>query len=139
MYQVYAASAYIIHDNNFLSYCKPALRSLPTNTACRLASLRQKTEDLTPEIPPNQKTQSLSTTQTKPEFANPRPTYSGRPLRLNTALAPPTMGRTSSDVLPEPELGPCLITKLGPTMERQMLSRTQMNARGNPTQFQERA
>jgi hypothetical protein len=27
MYQVYAASAYIIHDNNFLSYCKPALRT----------------------------------------------------------------------------------------------------------------
>jgi hypothetical protein len=77
MYQVYAASAYIIHDNNFLPYCKPALRNLPsTNTACRLASLRQKTEDLTPEIPPYQKIQSPSTTQTKPEFANPRPTYS---------------------------------------------------------------
>jgi hypothetical protein len=43
MFQVYAASAYIIHDNNFLSYCKPALRNLPTNTACRLANLRQKT------------------------------------------------------------------------------------------------
>jgi hypothetical protein len=68
MYQVYAASAYIIEDNNFLSYCKPAL--------CNLAALRQKTEDLTPELPPYQKIQSPSTTQPKPEFANPRPTYS---------------------------------------------------------------
>ena len=76
MYQVYATSAYIIHDNNFLSYCKPALCNLPTNTACRLASLHQKTEDLTPEISPYQKIQSPSTTQTKPEFANDRPTYS---------------------------------------------------------------
>jgi hypothetical protein len=73
MFQWYAASAYIIHDNNFLSYCKPALRNLPTNTACQFAALRQKTEDLTPEVPPYQKIQSPSTTQTKPEFANPNP------------------------------------------------------------------
>jgi hypothetical protein len=69
---MYAASAYIIHDNNFLlSDCKPALRNLPTNTACRLANLRQVTEDLTPELPLYQKIQSPSATQTKPDFANP--------------------------------------------------------------------
>ena len=49
-----------MNDNNFLSY-QPALR--------------QRTEELTP-VTPYQKIQSLSTTPTKPEFANPRPTYS---------------------------------------------------------------
>jgi hypothetical protein len=34
-------------------------------------------------------------------------------------------------VFSKPELGPCLITKLGPIMEQQILSRAQMNARGN--------
>jgi hypothetical protein len=29
MYSVYAASAFIIHDRNFSSYCRPALRCLP--------------------------------------------------------------------------------------------------------------
>jgi hypothetical protein len=43
MYRVYAASAYIVHDNNFLSYCKPALRNLPVNTAIKLTTLRAKT------------------------------------------------------------------------------------------------
>jgi hypothetical protein len=75
MFQVYAASAYKIHENNFLSYYKPSLRNLQTNTACRLAAFHQKTEDLTPELPPYQRIQSPSTLQIKPEFANPRPTY----------------------------------------------------------------
>jgi hypothetical protein len=104
MYQVYAASAYIIHDNNFLSYCKPALRNLlPINTACRLASLRQKTEDLTPELPPYQKIESPSTTQTKPEFANPRPTYSDvvreklKPRSEWTKAQPPLMSDSEAD------------------------------------------
>jgi hypothetical protein len=38
MYHIYAASAHVIHDNNFLSYCRPALRNLPVATAFKIIS-----------------------------------------------------------------------------------------------------
>ncbi len=47
----------------------------------------------------------------------------------------PCPDKVGSDLLgrvfPEPELGPCLITKLGPIMKRKMLSRAQTTARAN--------
>ncbi len=47
----------------------------------------------------------------------------------------PCSAKDGSDLLgrvfPEPELGPCLIAKLGPIMERKMLSRAQKTARAN--------
>jgi hypothetical protein len=43
MYHVYAASPHVIHDRNFLSYCRPSLRNLPVATAFKLATRQPKT------------------------------------------------------------------------------------------------
>jgi hypothetical protein len=42
MYQVYSDSRYVIHDNNFLTYCKPHLHSLPATTAYELQTVRDQ-------------------------------------------------------------------------------------------------
>ena len=46
MYQVYSDGPFIIHDNNFLTYCKPHLRNLPESTAFELQEIRNKLERL---------------------------------------------------------------------------------------------
>jgi hypothetical protein len=48
MYHVYAASAHVIHDNNFLSYCRPSLRNLPVATAYKLTTLKSTLDDKPP-------------------------------------------------------------------------------------------
>jgi hypothetical protein len=75
MYGVYAASAYIVHGNNFLSYCKRALRNLPVNTAIKLTTLRAKTLADAAEQPPYTHVHHPSTVQTKPVFPTSRPTH----------------------------------------------------------------
>ena len=42
MYQVYSDGPFIIHDNNFQTYCKPHLRNLPESTAFELQEIRNK-------------------------------------------------------------------------------------------------
>jgi hypothetical protein len=54
MYHIYAASAYVIHDNNFLSYCRPALRNLPVATAFKLATLKLSLQTPPEDQPPYQ-------------------------------------------------------------------------------------
>ena len=51
MYQVYSDGPFIIHDNNFQTYCKPHLRNLPESTAFELQAIRNKL-DSAGEIPP---------------------------------------------------------------------------------------
>jgi hypothetical protein len=51
MYRVYAVSAYIIHDRNFRSYCRPALRHLPEATAFKLAVLKERLQQPVQERP----------------------------------------------------------------------------------------
>ncbi len=75
MYQIYAASALLIHDRNFLSYCRPALRNLPKDTAYNLATLKAKLQPEMVEAPPYTNVRQKSTVQTKPVFATPKPTY----------------------------------------------------------------
>jgi hypothetical protein len=75
MYRVYAPSAYIVHDNNFLSYCKPALRNLPVNTAIKLTTLRAKTLADAVEQPPYTHVHHPSTVQTKTVLPTSRSTY----------------------------------------------------------------
>ncbi len=75
MYQVYAASAYLIHDCNFLSYCRPALRNLPAATAYKLATLKAKLQPEVVDAPPYTNVEQKSTVHTKPVFAMPTPTY----------------------------------------------------------------
>jgi hypothetical protein len=48
MYQVYSDSKFLVHDNNFLTYCRPHLRNLSTNTAFELQELRTEFEDAPP-------------------------------------------------------------------------------------------
>ena len=75
MYHVYAASAYIIHDRNFLSYCRPTLRNLPITTAYKLAKLKARLIDLDTTNPPYQTIQKPTRVQTQPIFSAPRPSY----------------------------------------------------------------
>jgi hypothetical protein len=76
MYYVYANSAYIIHDRNFLSFCRPSLRNLPIATAFKLAkskaSLRPPDNA---DNPPYQTIQQPTTVQTQPTFLAPRPSF----------------------------------------------------------------
>ncbi len=51
MYQIYSDSVFLIHDNNFLSYCKPHLRNLPIQTALELQNLKDTLNDKTPYRP----------------------------------------------------------------------------------------
>jgi hypothetical protein len=71
MYHVYAASAHVIHDNNFLSYCRPSLRNLPVATAYKLTTLKSTLDDK----PPYQTILRPTTTQTQPIFSTPRPSF----------------------------------------------------------------
>jgi hypothetical protein len=75
MYAVYAASAYIVHDRNFSSYCRPALRHLPDATAYKLALIRKRLQPSPDEKPPYTTVQRPATTHTQPTFASSRPTY----------------------------------------------------------------
>jgi hypothetical protein len=75
MYQVYAASAFLIHDCNFSSYCRPALRNLPAETAYKLATLKAKLQPEVVDAPPYTNVEQKSTVYTKPVFALPIPTY----------------------------------------------------------------
>ena len=45
MHQIFAASKYIIHENNFVSYCKPHLKNLPSSTGYELQALRNQMDD----------------------------------------------------------------------------------------------
>ena len=90
MYHVYAASAYIVHDRNFLSYCRPSLRNLPESTAYKLETLKAQLRPpqaqlkttkahprpLDPAGPPYQTIHNPTPTQTKPIFSGPKPAYS---------------------------------------------------------------
>jgi hypothetical protein len=53
MYQVYSDSRFLIHDDNFLTYCKPHLHNLPVSTAFELQTVRERLEasDLPPYRP----------------------------------------------------------------------------------------
>jgi hypothetical protein len=75
MYAVYAASAYIVHDRNFSSYCRPALRHLPDTTAFKLALIRKRLQPSPDEKAPYTTVQRPATTHTQPTFASSRPTY----------------------------------------------------------------
>ena len=75
MYHVYAASAYIVHDCNFLSYCRPALRNLPIATAYKLAQLKERLVTPNSGHPPYQTIQEPTRVQTQPTFSAPRPSY----------------------------------------------------------------
>jgi hypothetical protein len=75
MYQTYAASAYLIHDKNFASYCRPALRNLPSSTAFKLEQLKQNLRDKMEERPPYKMVQEPRRSTTQPVFSSPRPTY----------------------------------------------------------------
>jgi hypothetical protein len=44
MYQIFASSKIIVHDNNFHTYCKPHLQNLPTLCAIELQSIRTQLE-----------------------------------------------------------------------------------------------
>ena len=50
MYQAYSDSRFVIHDNNFASFCKPHLRHLPATTAVELQTARERLENI--EGPP---------------------------------------------------------------------------------------
>ncbi len=69
MYSIYAASAHIIHDRNFASYCRPTLRHLPEATAFRLTSLKNRLQPNTPDIPPYTTIQRPTTTKQNPYFS----------------------------------------------------------------------
>ena len=75
MYLIYAASAYVVHDRNFLSYCRPALRNLPVATAYKLAKLKTRLSTPNTTNPPYQTIQEPSRTQTQPIFSALRPSY----------------------------------------------------------------
>jgi hypothetical protein len=45
MYQIFADSAYVIHDKNFTAFCKPHLTNLPPDTAFELETLRLQLEE----------------------------------------------------------------------------------------------
>jgi hypothetical protein len=75
MYHIYAASAHIIHDNNFLSYCRPDLRNLPVATAFKLAALKLSLRHPTEDKPPYQTITRPTTAQTQPVFSAPRPSF----------------------------------------------------------------
>ncbi len=75
MFQTYAFSAYVIHDRNFASYCKPNLRNIPGFTACKLENLKQSLRDKVMERPPYTTVQHPKRDTTQPVFSAPRPTY----------------------------------------------------------------
>jgi hypothetical protein len=85
MYKVYAASAYLIHDRNFSSYCRPALRHLPQATAFKLATFKEKLQSQEHINPPYTTVQKPTSSKTQPVFTAPRPSYSdvviSRPLQ----------------------------------------------------------
>jgi hypothetical protein len=85
MYKVYAASTYLIHDGNFSSYCRPALRHLPKATAYKLATFKEKLQSQEHVNPPYTTVQKPASTKTQPVFTAPRPSYSdvviSRPLQ----------------------------------------------------------
>jgi hypothetical protein len=67
MYHVYAASAHVIHDNNFLSYyCRPALRNLPESTAYQLETLKAQLRPPKAQLKPSKAQQSPSNNQLRP-------------------------------------------------------------------------
>jgi hypothetical protein len=71
MYDVYAASAYLIHDRNFSSYCRPALRHLPKATAFKLATFKEKLQSQEHANPPYTTVQNPASTKTQPVFTAP--------------------------------------------------------------------
>ena len=75
MYHVYAASAHIIHDHNFLSYCRPELRNLPESTAYTLETLKAKLKTQDSETPPYHTIQRPNPTHTQPTFSSSKPSY----------------------------------------------------------------
>jgi hypothetical protein len=75
LYQTYAASAYIIHDRIFLSYCRPALRNLPIITAFKLEKLKQSLRDNVMARPPYTTVQQPRMDATQPVFTAPKPSY----------------------------------------------------------------
>jgi hypothetical protein len=76
MYHVYAASSHVIHDRNFLSYCRPSLRNLPVATAFKIATLKESLKPTTTEdLPPYQLIEKPATTQTQPTFSAPQPSF----------------------------------------------------------------
>ena len=75
MYDIYASSAYIIHDHNFLSYCNPALRNLPVATAFNLTKLKESLRPTDSDQPPYRPTQQPTRTQTTPIFSSTRPSF----------------------------------------------------------------
>ncbi len=105
MYSVYAASAYIIHDRNFSSYCRPNLLYLPEATAFKLAVLKQCLLAPPTDTPPYTTVQRPASTTTQPEFIAPRPTYADvlrGPLKPRAAWmkeVPPVMSDTDADAI----------------------------------------
>ena len=124
MYHVYAASPYVVHDRNFLSYCRPALRNLPESTAYKLETLKAQLRSpkaplkttkaqprppkaqlrpLDPAGPPYQTIQSPTPVQTQPVFSGPKPAYSDvlrGPLKPRAAWMreePPLMSEEQAD------------------------------------------
>jgi hypothetical protein len=101
MYHVYAASAHVIHDNNFLSYCRPSLRNLPVTTAFKLTTLKGTLDDQ----PPYQTIQRPTTAQTQPIFSASRPSFADvvrpalKPRSAWMSEVPPLMTDTEADKL----------------------------------------
>jgi hypothetical protein len=75
MYHVYAASAHLIHDNNFLSYCRLSLRNLPVATAYKLATLKDSLRPTADDTAPYQTIQRPTMANTQPVFSAPRPSF----------------------------------------------------------------
>ncbi len=103
MYHVYAASAHLIHDNNFLSYCRPSLRNLPVATAHKLATLKDSLRPTTDDTAPYQTIQRPTTANTQPVFSAPRPSFADvvrPPLQLRQTWMkeqPPYMNEEEAD------------------------------------------
>jgi hypothetical protein len=77
LYQAYAASPLIIHDRNFLAYCRPSLRNLPVITAFKLTKLRDKLRDslTNTELPPYTMIERSASAPTVPVFTSNKPSY----------------------------------------------------------------
>ena len=86
MYQVYSDSRFVIHDNNFASFCKPHLRNLPVSTAFELQTVRERLETI--EGPPYKPIQHEPLpTPTVPSFATTLAEYAKQAPSANASIA----------------------------------------------------
>jgi hypothetical protein len=86
MYQVYSDSRFVIHDNNFASFCKSHLRNLPVSTALELQTVRERLETIAgPPYKPIE--HEPLHTPTIPSFATTLAEYAKQALRANASIA----------------------------------------------------